>query len=563
MAQAEQIEDLLLHWEELREQGQTISPEELCGTRSDLVEEVRRRIRAVEAICRVPNGSDFVTEAFRPVGEPCPRPAGPPHLPGFEILGELGQGGMGVVYKARQVALDRLVAIKMILSGMYARPQEVARFETEAGAVAHLHHPNIVQIYQFGEADGCPYLVLEFVDGTNLAAQLKGRPLPPRLAAQIAEPLAQAVQYAHQRGIIHRDLKPANILLSEVSGPSSVSDGDGQRLIPKITDFGLAKRLGADAGQTQTGTVMGTPNYMAPEQAAGRTRDVGPATDVYALGAILYEMLTGRPPFTSAHLLDILEQVRSQEPVSPRHWQPDIPRDLEVICLKCLQKDPSHRYASAQELADDLHRFLSGELIHARSFTLVDRLSRVLNRTRDVVELRDLAAYILLIAPVPFLGQLVAFLIARHSPSYGMISILTLLGTVLVVMILAYLGERRWSTNPQSSTTVTIWSIRLAQVIGMVLILFVSYQLTPPGQSWDPLVVYPYWSVMTGVTFFGMGSHFWGRLYLLGSTYFALGVLMPWFLEWGPLLLSLMVSVTLASISLHAQQMARQAAESS
>ena len=276
-----------------------------------------------------------------------------PAVPGYELLGVLGRGGMGVVYKARQAALKRLVALKMILAGGHAGAEELARFRLEAEAVARLQHPNIVQIYEIGEYQNRPFFSLEFVDGGSLAAKLAGNPLPPREAAKLAETLARAMQAAHAAGIVHRDLKPGNVLLS--------ADGT-----PKIADFGLAKRLEDDSGQTRTGAVMGTPSYMAPEQAAGQTKAIGPPTDVWALGAILYECLTGRPPFRGASVLETLELVRTQEPVPPSSLQPKVPRDLETICLKCLEKEPAKRYAAAGALADDLGRFLTDKPITAR-----------------------------------------------------------------------------------------------------------------------------------------------------------------------------------------------------
>lgn len=277
----------------------------------------------------------------------------PPEIPGYEVLGILGQGGMGIVYKARQEKLQRFVALKMIVGGNRTVPELVGRFLGEAQAVARLQHPNIVQIFEAGEHQGQPYISLEFVDGTSLDKKVSGQPLPPQAAAELLLPLAQAIEAAHRRGIVHRDLKPANVLLT--------AEGT-----PKVTDFGLAKYLDDDVTRTQTGVILGTPSYMAPEQAEGRVKEIGPTADVYALGAILYEMLTGRPPFRGTTSLETLEQVRSQEPVRPSSLQPKIPRDLETICLKCLQKDAQRRYASAAELAEDLMRFLAGEPIQAR-----------------------------------------------------------------------------------------------------------------------------------------------------------------------------------------------------
>lgn len=279
---------------------------------------------------------------------------------GYEILGELGRGAMGVVYKAKQLGLNRLVALKMILSGSHAGEQELLRFHAEAESIAALHHPNIVQIYEVSESDGRPFFSMEFVEGGSLDRKIQGMPQPIREAATLMEYLARAMDEAHQHGVIHRDLKPANILLS----------ADGQ---PKITDFGLAKRLmendpyATNPGYaTQTGTTLGTPSYMAPEQAAGKTKEVGPLSDIYSLGAILYELLTGRPPFRAATPMDTLLLVVTEEPVRPSQLQPKIARDLQTICLKCLEKDPHKRYASAGDLADDLRRFLDGEPIQAQ-----------------------------------------------------------------------------------------------------------------------------------------------------------------------------------------------------
>jgi hypothetical protein len=312
------------------------------------------------------------TGAYAPPQEPAEAP--PPAVPGYEILGELGRGGMGVVYKARHVGLDRLVALKMVLAGAHADTEQLARFHAEAQAVARLHHANIVQIYEIGTVDGLPYFALEFVDGGTLAKKIARTPHPPRFAAETVEALARAVAAAHERGVVHRDLKPANVLLA--------ADGT-----PKVTDFGLAKRLEGDSLQTRSGTVVGTPSYMSPEQARGDVKDVGPLADVWALGAILYDLLTGRPPFLGKSMLDTLEQVRSQEPVAPTQFDTKVPRDLETICLKCLQKEQARRYAGAGELAADLRRFLNGEPIQARPVSAGERLLRWAKRNPVVAGL--------------------------------------------------------------------------------------------------------------------------------------------------------------------------------
>ncbi len=284
----------------------------------------------------------------------------------------LGRGGMGRVYKARQTNLQRLVALKVILSGDAADAEQVARIREEAKAIARLQHPNIVQIHEIGEEDGHPFLALELVEGGSLAEHLRGTPMTAKRAAQLVETLARAVHAAHQQGVIHRDLKPANILLAPPAFATDPAHGmDGWVL--KITDFGLAKRRDESVGLTLSGAVMGTPRYMAPEQAAGRSRDIGPASDIYALGVILYELLTGRTPFQGT-TMEILDRVRHQAPTPPRRLEPEIPANLETICLKCLEKDPGKRYSSASALAADLKRFLEDKPILARPIGIPGRL---------------------------------------------------------------------------------------------------------------------------------------------------------------------------------------------
>jgi WD40 repeat protein len=314
---------------------------------------------------------------------------GRPAPAGYEILGELGRGGMGVVYRARQAGLNRLVALKMILAGSHAGPDDLARFRSEAEAVAALQHPNIVQIHEVGERDGLPYFSLELVEGGSLADRLDGTPWPARPAAELVAALARAMHYAHSRGVIHRDLKPANVLLAACGVATGATPQAGD---PKITDFGLAKQIDSAVGRTRTGAVLGTPSYMAPEQAGGRSKEIGPATDVYALGAILYELLTGRPPFRAETPLDTILQVVGNEPVPPRRLVPKLPRDLETICLKCLEKAPAKRYAGAAALADDLQRFLDNKPILARPTPAWERLAKWARRRPAVAALALLSA---------------------------------------------------------------------------------------------------------------------------------------------------------------------------
>jgi serine/threonine protein kinase len=318
-----------------------------------------------------------------------------PVVPGYEIVGVLGHGGMAVVFKALHLALQRVVALKMLKDWARAGEKELARFRAEADVIARLQHPNIVQIYDVGDVAGRPYFALEYIADGSLAQHLNGAPQPARLAAQFAEVLARAVHAAHTNGVVHRDLKPANILLvfdepgaaqgvDRARIPSALA-ADGRLLTaaPKIADFGVAKCVSGDwRGQldrsslTVTGDLLGTPSYMAPEQAAPAGPPVGPAADIYALGAILYELLTGRPPFKGATLLDTVLQVLHSEPVSVTGLQPNVPRDLETICHKCLRKEPRHRYQSASELADDLQDFLRGQPIKARPRGTVEKVWR-------------------------------------------------------------------------------------------------------------------------------------------------------------------------------------------
>jgi serine/threonine-protein kinase len=351
------------------------TPEEVCRFCPELLPVVRHRwqtIRHLRADLDVlfPPSSQNITNS----------PAVPadgltiPQIPGHEVETVLGRGGMGIVFRARHVRLNRPVAIKMLLAGAYAQPTERERFRREAEAVASLRHPNVVQVYDVGEVDGHPYFTMEYVDGGSLAQKLTGTPPPARAAAELLTTLAAAVHAAHVAGIVHRDLKPGNVLLA--------ADGT-----PKVGDFGLARRLDGDSDLTRTGVAVGTPSYMAPEQVDGKTDAVGPATDVHALGSILYELLTGRPPFKGETSEETLRQVVSQDPVAPSKLNPRVPRDLETVCLKSLHKSPARRYASARELADDLGRFLEGKPVRARPVGIGERTVKWARRRPTVAVL--------------------------------------------------------------------------------------------------------------------------------------------------------------------------------
>jgi serine/threonine-protein kinase len=349
-----------------------------------------------------PADANVATQFFTPHAQGSGEsPAKPrvPQLANYDILEELGRGSMGVVYKARQRKLNRLVAVKMVLSGVHAGPEQLSRFQAEAQAVAALLHPNIVQIYEIGECDSLPYFTLEYVSGSSLDRKLNHQPQSPRLAAQLMEKLARALQFAHERGIVHRDLKPANVLVTE----------EGE---PKVTDFGLAKNLSEESSQTKSGTLMGTPSYMAPEQAKGETSNTGPSADIYSLGAMLYEFLVGRPPFLGASPMETILQVISADAIPPTDLIPHLPRDLETICLKCLHKEPSRRYATAAELAEDCRRYLAGEPILSRPLSLGERLVIWVRRRPRVAALSGLIAGLLVLIAV---GSSLALVKINHQ----------------------------------------------------------------------------------------------------------------------------------------------------
>jgi serine/threonine-protein kinase len=383
-----------------------LTPEEVCGDCPELLPEVRRRwqrMRLVDAeldaLFPTPGATpDTITPAPWHPGADLPR------ISGYDVEALLGRGGVGVVFKARHRRLNRPVALKMLLVGACATAAERERFSREAEAVAGLRHPHIVQVHDVGEHEGRPYFTMEFVEGGSLAQKLAGAPQPARQAAALLATLADAVHAAHQGGIVHRDLKPANVLLT--------TDGT-----PKVTDFGLARRLEDGAGLTQSGVPVGTPSYMAPEQAEGKSRAAGPAADVYALGAILYEVLTGRPPFRGETAAETVLQVMYQEPVPPSRLNARVPRDLETICLKCLHKDPRRRYPTAAALADDLRRFERGEPIAARRAGLLERAGKWVRRRP--ARAATIAASVLLAAALAGGGLRLAVARAHQREAVG------------------------------------------------------------------------------------------------------------------------------------------------
>lgn len=538
-SQTDDILELLVEWEEQRQAGRSVSPEELCPNDPPLQAELRKRIERRQQLLGVfemPTlGADEVPAASPPL----------PHVAGYEILALLGRGGMGVVYKARQLGLNRVVALKMVLAGANASPQDLARFRAEAEAVAQLAHLNIVQIYEIGEQNGCPYLALEYVGGGSLAQHLDGTPVAPRQAAELIVALARAVHHAHEKGIVHRDLKPANVLL--------LADGT-----PKIADFGLAKRSDSNYAHTQTGAILGSPSYMAPEQAAGAAEKIGPATDVYSLGTILYELLTGRPPFKGATLLETLDQVREHDPVPPRFLLPKTPRDLETICLKCLEKSPQRRYASAAALAADLQAYLTGEPIRAHSLTLLDQFARSISHNSFDARFRGFANRMLVFSPFPIVIHLVAYGVFAGQPHYPVAMVITTAVMLFtLVPLLLFTGIPTIQNVPawQRKHFVTVW---IGHLIAMGVVLAVVWLAVGRADPRQLLMVYPLWAATAAMSFLAHATEA-GMYYMIGGLMFAISILLALTPTWAPLEVAFFMTANMMAQALYMRKLTQPA----
>jgi serine/threonine-protein kinase len=450
----------------------------------------------------------------------------------FELLEELGRGGMGVVYKARQRALQRTVALKMILRGELASPADLARFQIEAQAAAKLDHPNIVPVYGAGECDGQAYFSMRYVEGQTLAALLASGPLKPREAARILATVARAVHYAHEHGILHRDLKPSNVLLERRAGSENPP-------VPHVTDFGLAKLVADGPGLTQTGAIVGTPAYVAPEQATGSRGKPSPASDVYSLGVILYEMLTGRPPFQAATPVDTLLLVLDQDPVRPRLLNPKVDPDLELICLKCLQKEPALRYASAADLAADLEAFLSGEALSVGTIglrDLFDLARRMLRETHHAVVLENWGVlWMWHSLKILLLCALTNWMYWRHVTDAIWYLLLWGGGLVAWGTIFWTLRKRGGPVMFVERQVAHVWGAAIVATVGVFV---VEILLKLPVLKLSPIL-----AVIAGVVFAVKAGMLSGSFYVSSAALFLAAVPMALFPDYGPLIFGVVTAI--------------------
>jgi serine/threonine-protein kinase len=440
------------------------------------------------------------------LASPLPRPFGD-----YDLLDEVGRGGMGVVYRGRQRSLNRIVAVKMVREAHLASPNDAARFRAEAEAAARLKHPNIVTVHEFGTIDGQAYFAMEYVPGLSLAQRLAGETLPaPRDAARLIAAVARAVHHAHTQGILHRDLKPANVLLADEH--------------PKVTDFGLAKRIDHAESLTKSGDVVGTPSYMAPEQATGR-KELTPAADVYSLGAMLYELLTGRPPFQASSQVDTLLLVIEQEPVRPRDLNPNIDRDLELIALKCLQKPPDLRYASAEELAADLEAYANGEAVSTRPSGLGYLVARMLRETHHAAVLENWGVlwmwHSLMIFLLCFATQMMDWAgIAAHGWYLALWSV-----------GLATWGSILWKLRRRAGPVLFV-ERQIAHAWGAGVLASIAMFVIEVVQNQPPLTLSPAIAVAAGMVFVFKAGIMSGKFYLWGGLMFLTAAVMPLFRDW-------------------------------
>jgi serine/threonine-protein kinase len=490
--------------------------ERLVAEHPDLAGQLRELFAAMSM-------ADAVAEAstiFEPARSEPPALAAPPAPGGFvpgvtplpasfddyELLEEVGRGGMGIVYRARQKSLDRIVAVKMLLRRDLATAADLARFRSEAEAAARLDHPGIVSIFEVGECGGHPFYSMRFIEGTTLAKRLAAGDVPTREAATILARVAEAVDAAHRGGVLHRDLKPSNILI----------DAAGK---PHVSDFGLAKRIEADQDVTHTGAILGTPCYMSPEQAAGSRGDVGPPSDVWSLGAILYQILTGRPPFQAANPMDTLLAVLESDPPVPRSFDPGVNRDLEMIALKSLQKPQDLRYASAAALAADLRAFLAGEPVAARSGGLTEIVARLFRETHHATVLENWGLLWMWHSVVVLTLCVVTDVLAWQ----GVVSrwpYVVLWGGGLAVWAPIFWALRH-RTGPVTAVERQIAHVWGGSVIASVMLFWVEALLELPALTLSPVL-----ALLAGIVFFAKAGILSGVFYIQAAVLFATALVM-------------------------------------
>lgn len=472
----------------------------------------------------------------------------------YELLGEIARGGMGVVFKARQVSLDRIVAIKMILAGELAGDNEEQRFKSEAEAAARLDHPGIVPIYEVGQIDGQSYFSMGYISGPSLAELVEKDPLPSREAALLLKSISEAIAYAHSCNVIHRDLKPANILLAPADGTVS-ENSESNRFAPKVTDFGLAKRIEDDQGLTATGQILGTPGYMPPEQAAGKVDEISEASDIYSLGAILYCMLTGRPPFVCGNVVNTLLEVIDKEPVPPRLLNSYVDRDLELICLACLEKDPSRRYSSAETLVQDIDAYLCGDSISVSGNSFVGGLARVLNRSRYDAAFASWGAMLLWFALIVMAAEVATFFQSFRSEFVPLAHALPIRVVQFLVMGAIACGYRKeWVSS--GAVERQMWATWVGFVVACHLVVFVCWIMLPESTPFHYFGCYPFFAMLSGVLFFMYGGSHWGICFVFGSLFFLLSAVMPLHLQLAPLEFGAVWGVSLITIGYRLKSMA-------
>jgi serine/threonine-protein kinase len=461
----------------------------------------------------------------------------------YELLSQIASGGMGVVFKARQISLNRIVAIKTILQGRLAGADDVERFQLEAKAVAKLAHPHIVVVHDVGRCGDQHYFAMEYVEGESLAQRMRRSVVSFQQSAEYVEQVARAVHFAHQNGVVHRDIKPSNVLI----------DQNGRA---RITDFGLAKHVDRGQDLTLTGQIVGTPAYMSPEQITNRRGEIGPACDVYALGALLYELLTGQPPFPGRDHIEVLLQVLECDPQSPRKLNSNVPRELEMICLKCLEKEPKHRYQTAAHVADDLRHYLAGDSISLTSPRLADRVVHALERSHYDREFHTWSRMLLHLAWISLATHVLVFLnraVPSPNPLFGLIAIRGWEVVGMVVVLWALRGQWYPARGAPARQLLSLW---LGYMAGSLVLLTITYLLTPPDATFNDYLAYPPMAVLASLLFLMLGSSYWGYCYLMGLIFLALAVLMTVWLAAAPLLFGSAWAVSLSTLGIRLGRLA-------